>query len=220
MPKPRRKFTLELLQEALSRDDAVLIEVPGKFTSMAVAQYTCGCGSEGSRRVDECIDFGAFCKPCAKATSISRALATKANNALREISESEYYDLFTERDEESVRYHKNDVVSLALVPTYHKPSLEKAKGCVRIRWWDENSNQQKSRCINTTKPDCKEIAHKFMQKKAVILDAYRITITLSELFKQLIRFKYYCRIPADIADYASQDIPSNCSDWLYNGLCN
>lgn len=125
MDRTRRVFTNTVLEEALKRDGAVLRLVPDNFTSMSFVSFECRCGEEGSRRLDVCVDFGAFCEECARSTSTARRLATLAAPLSIDTSAA-VFDLFTERDQGCVRYSENDKIHLALAPRYRKPYHRRA----------------------------------------------------------------------------------------------
>lgn len=222
MPKPRRKFTLELLQEALSRDGAELIEVPGKFSSMAVAKYTCRCGSEGSRRVDVCVDFGAFCEPCAKETRAARRLATMALDSSI-TSDTKYFYLTTERDGECTKHHEDDVINLALNIRDRKPRIVRVKqNYIKVIWWNMELHREVAKWISSSKPDYMIKATELMQSKLTVPDDYRVPFCVRDISENLRRIKYHFRIPAQISDFPSEIVsldPYILGTWLGDGHC-
>lgn len=222
MPKPRRKFTLDLLQEALSRDGAVLIEVPGKFTSNAVAKYTCRCGSEGSKRVDRCIDFGAFCEPCKLVTSISRRLATIAIAPPNHV-DSEFYDVITERDGVCIRYHKDDVIELALNVFDRQPHLNHVKeDYIKVSWWNTEKHRLTAKWIPTSNPFCAQEATDLLKSKPEVPDDYRMYCSVQDIHDDLRRIRHYFRIPAKISGFPTQSVvldPYILATWLGDGHC-
>lgn len=217
---PRRQFTLQLLQVSLDRDGAELQMLADKVTSRTLVTFSCSCGNEGNRRLDYCVDFGAFCTECARKVRNNRRTATLALPPSLNC-DAPFFDICMGRDDECIRYARDDELKLVLAPRYRKAYLQNTQAYIKVFWWDMQTDRQTSRWFSNKLPQSEEEAQQCLQEKLPVPDSYSCTFSVSQIVQDLRRIKCYFRIAADIIQYPAQQVPIDAyilSSWLGDGV--
>lgn len=226
----RRKFDLSTLDLVLERDGAKTnFDRSLPVLSKTVITFTCSCEIEHTKRFDQALDYGMFCKDCMAEKAIERSKNSAIQSKANVLQLAESYLLVLDDGTERVVLGC-ETLSLVVTSKYLNSRMYLQKynsvSYMVAVYWDQTKHSGKSRKFRVRDGDAETqqaAAQAFLGSLTPIPKTYRVTKTMQQLAENPSWAEKYLRLAPPVTEYADQDVPIDpylLGLWLGDGAAN
>jgi hypothetical protein len=217
------KFTRVALGDVVARDSATLLsELGDKFNAKTLVEFTCSCGNAHTKNLECCINYGIFCKPCARKLGVLNSRKTKAIVKVPINPDAASY-LLRLGDDEPEEVDGDAELTLSVLPKFLNTRMY-ADGIssFTVTWWDtaEHRNRVNRFSKKLYGDAVKDVATKFASDVPAVPDGYIVTISVRAIVANLpYHTDRFCFTRKRI-EYPPVDVPIDpyaIGSWLGDG---